>query len=174
MSTNGVRPPFQPHNNTFSTLQARIQAESRRLAAIRVHPTHPLAVDAATISGQNVPGHASLEELLRRPHVHYPLLLQHGLGACQLDHGPLRTDTGTLEDDPVEEVLSQEASDSRGGQAEDAPRVLVGRGAAEAAAVLQEPLSVAEFEAVEISIKYSGFIHRQAKQMRQVGHVEDM
>lgn len=166
--------------------QARIQAETRRLAAVRVQPHHPLALDAAACSGQNVPGLASLEELLRRPHVHYPLLMQHGLGACQLPMDAADT-ADTADEDGGAGPASQPAGDAQeagtgrggvgheGGTGEDGAvraagvdGVLVGAGAVAAAAELHEPLSVAEYEAVEIDIKYSGFIRRQAKQMQQV------
>lgn len=145
----------------FQEKQGRIQAEHARLAATRVPPTAPVAVAVAEASGQNVTLNSSLavrfvallrllslslcaialsmsaastvsaspvqplseapasliplptinppQELLRRPHVHYPLLLQHGAG------------------DPA--------------------------------------LSQADQEAAEITIKYSGFIDRQQKQM---------
>ena len=138
-----------------------MQAETRRLAAIRVQPTHPLAVDAAAQSGQNVPSNVTLEDLLRRPHVHYPLLMKHGLGACQLP-------TTTAAAEEVAGLPAPSDGDNVAGAAAPGDGLLLGAGAAEAAAELQEPLSVAEYEAVEINIKYSGFIHRQAKQMRQV------
>lgn len=51
--------------------QAAINAEKERLAGVRVREDSTLAQEAAQISGQQVPGIASLEELLRRPHVHY-------------------------------------------------------------------------------------------------------
>ena len=52
--------------------QAAIDVEKERLAAVRVREDSSLAQAAAEISGQQVPSIASLEELLRRPHVHYP------------------------------------------------------------------------------------------------------
>lgn len=51
--------------------QAAINAEKERLASVRVREDSTLAQEAAQISGQQVPSVASLEELLRRPHVHY-------------------------------------------------------------------------------------------------------
>ena len=51
--------------------QAAINAEKERLASVRVREDSALAQEAALISGQQAPGIASLEELLRRPHVHY-------------------------------------------------------------------------------------------------------
>ena len=91
----------------------RIEEEERRLAEIRVAPEHAAALAAAETSGQAVPSMVTLADLLRRPHVHYPLLEKHGLG---------------------------------GG----------------------DSLSSAEKEAVEIEIKYSGFIKRQSKQLATV------
>lgn len=52
-------------------LQAAVDAEKERLAAVRVREDSELALQAAAISGQQVPATATLEELLRRPHVHY-------------------------------------------------------------------------------------------------------
>ena len=52
--------------------QAAIDVEKERLAAVRVREDSSLAQEAAEKSGQQVPSIASLEELLRRPHVHYP------------------------------------------------------------------------------------------------------
>ena len=46
--------------------------ERQRLASIRVQPDAPVAVAAAATSGQPVSIASSLEEILRRPHVHYP------------------------------------------------------------------------------------------------------
>ncbi|GLC35998.1 hypothetical protein PLESTB_000527700 [Pleodorina starrii] len=94
----------------FSEKQARIEAEKSRLAAVRVRGGTPVALAAAEASGHAVPGSLTLEELLRRPHVHYRLLEGHGL-----DGGP--------------------------------------------------ELHFAEREAVEVDIKYAGFIARQEKQL---------
>ncbi|KXZ56465.1 hypothetical protein GPECTOR_1g416 [Gonium pectorale] len=62
----------------YSSKQDRIQAEKARLAATRVRPDSPVAAAAAAASGHAVPGSPTLEELLRRPHVHYRLLEEHG------------------------------------------------------------------------------------------------
>lgn len=51
--------------------QARIDAEKERLAKTRVRDDSPVARAAEAVSGQGVPELATLEELLRRPHVHY-------------------------------------------------------------------------------------------------------
>ncbi|CAL8463849.1 g3383 [Coccomyxa elongata] len=66
----------------FQDKQAAIDAEKERLASVRVREDSALAQEAAHISGQQVPGIASLEELLRRPHVHYRLLERHGHGGA--------------------------------------------------------------------------------------------
>lgn len=51
--------------------QAAIKEEKARLSSVRVREDSPLAQEAAVISGQQAAGAATLEELLRRPHVHY-------------------------------------------------------------------------------------------------------
>ena len=51
--------------------QARVDDEKRRLASVRVREVSELAVAAGVISGQAVSAASTLEELLRRPHVHY-------------------------------------------------------------------------------------------------------
>ena len=52
-------------------VQARIDAEKQRLASTRVAPDSAVALAAAEASGQRVPHHTTLDDLLRRPHVHY-------------------------------------------------------------------------------------------------------
>ncbi|EFJ44771.1 hypothetical protein VOLCADRAFT_121255 [Volvox carteri f. nagariensis] len=94
----------------FRDKQARIEAEKARLAACRIRADSEAALAAAALSGHAVPSSLTLEELLRRPHVHYSILERHGL------------DGGS-------------------------------------------ELSFAEREAVEIDIKYAGFIARQEKQL---------
>ncbi|KAG2440518.1 hypothetical protein HYH02_010396 [Chlamydomonas schloesseri] len=94
----------------FTAKQARIEAEKARLVATRVRADSPVAAEAGALSGHAVPGSPTLEELLRRPHVHYSVLERHGLD-----------------------------------------------GGAE--------LGFSEREAVEIDIKYAGFIARQEKQL---------
>jgi tRNA uridine 5-carboxymethylaminomethyl modification enzyme len=103
----------------FEAKMRRIATEEARLAGVRVQPESKVALAAAEVSGQAVPGLLTLAELLRRPHVHYSLLESHG-------HGP---DTNTD---------------------------------------LSSLLTTAEKEAVEIEIKYSGFIRRQEKQLASV------
>lgn len=74
-----------------------------------MRPDAPVAQAAAALSGHAVTNSPTLEELLRRPHVHYAVLDEHGLG---------------------------------GGQ---------------------QGMSFAEREAVEVDIKYAGFIARQVR-----------
>ncbi len=72
--------------------QARIAEEKQRLAAVRVREDSDLARAAGAISGQAVPAAATLEELLRRPHVHHrrvPACVWRGAGApaCGCERG---------------------------------------------------------------------------------------
>eukprot|EP01025_Chloroclados_australasicus_P058012 TRINITY_DN725_c0_g1_i1.p1 TRINITY_DN725_c0_g1~~TRINITY_DN725_c0_g1_i1.p1 ORF type:complete len:1518 (+),score=212.34 TRINITY_DN725_c0_g1_i1:521-4555(+) len=98
----------------YQSKQQNIQNERERLQSIRVKADHPLVQRAMEIQQQsefNVPN-ISLEDLLRRPRVHYSLLLEYGMG--------------------------------------------------------NESLQFAEQEAVEIDIKYEGFIKRQQLQQERV------
>ena len=52
-------------------MQERISAEKQRLASVRVRETSDVARAAEALSGQAVSAAPTLEELLRRPHVHY-------------------------------------------------------------------------------------------------------
>jgi len=79
-------------------VQGAVQKEKVRLASVRVKEDSALAAEVASVSGQQVPGAATLEELLRRPHVHYrqavqrasPLLLQRGSKQnCRVKHSRL-------------------------------------------------------------------------------------
>jgi hypothetical protein len=54
--------------------QAKVEAEKARLLAVRVPESSALAQDVAAVSGQKVVRSSTLEELLRRPHVHYEVL----------------------------------------------------------------------------------------------------
>jgi tRNA uridine 5-carboxymethylaminomethyl modification enzyme len=95
----------------FEEKMQRIDSETQRLMCVTGSQSTNEA--ASRVSGQSVPPHVTLAELLRRPHVHYELLEANGQG------------------------------DSQG-------------------------LSLAEKEAVEIELKYSGFIKRQEKQLASV------
>ena len=64
----------------FQAKQARVAGELARLGSVRLQPDAAFAAAAAEASGQHVSSPATLEELLRRPHVHYGLLLEHGQG----------------------------------------------------------------------------------------------
>lgn len=62
----------------------RMASEKQRLASHRVPETSAIAADVERISGQKVPRSSTLEELLRRPHVHYAVLDDHQLGEPNL------------------------------------------------------------------------------------------
>ena len=68
-------PPATLHSNKNRRRrclpQARIDAEKQRLETTRVAPDSAVALAAAEASGQRVPQHTTLDDLLRRPHVHY-------------------------------------------------------------------------------------------------------
>ncbi|KAK9826172.1 hypothetical protein WJX81_003236 [Elliptochloris bilobata] len=64
----------------FAAKQDRVSAEKQRLASVRVRETSDVARAAEALSGQAVSAAPTLEELLRRPHVHYRLLEEHGYG----------------------------------------------------------------------------------------------
>eukprot|EP00877_Chromochloris_zofingiensis_P008969 jgi/Chrzof1/4325/Cz14g08280.t1 len=64
--------------------QACIEAEKVRLASTRVSEDSPLAEAVASTSGQQVVRSTTLEELVRRPHVHYNVLSAYGAGAEHL------------------------------------------------------------------------------------------
>ncbi|KAL4435596.1 hypothetical protein ABPG77_002559 [Micractinium sp. CCAP 211/92] len=139
----------------YQEKQARIDAERARLEAVRLSPGHALAQAAEAVSGQKVPGLATLADLLRRPHVHYPLLEAHGMGAAELDVAAVAASAAGSS--------SSSSSSSASPQAAAAPAGEAGAGSAPPAA-----LTAAEKEAVEIDIKYEGFIRRQAKQLASV------
>ena len=58
-------------------VQSAIQQEKTRLSSVRVKEDSALAAEVASISGQQLPAAATLEELLRRPHVHYRSAAMH-------------------------------------------------------------------------------------------------
>jgi len=68
----------------FTEKQERIAAERQRLAAQRVAEGSEVASAASEASGQRVVRSTTLEELLRRPHIHYSLLDAHGHGNTEL------------------------------------------------------------------------------------------
>lgn len=59
-----------------------MEAEKSRLSSTRVRADSPVAQAAGELSGHAVSGSPTLEELLRRPHVHYRVLEAHGLDAA--------------------------------------------------------------------------------------------
>ena len=62
--------------DTQHACQVRIASERARLAATRVRPGDAAALAVEAVYGQPVHAGTSLEELLRRPHVHYQYALQ--------------------------------------------------------------------------------------------------
>ena len=65
-----------------------MDAEKERLAAVRVRGNDAFAAEVASISEQQVPeAGATLEELLRRPHVHYGCAPQGVPVGCPLHSG---------------------------------------------------------------------------------------
>lgn len=75
--------------SSFLQKQARIQSELQRLRTTRISETAPLSREAAELSGQNVSSNApTLEEILRRPHVHYALLEKYNHGAPSFAASP--------------------------------------------------------------------------------------
>jgi tRNA uridine 5-carboxymethylaminomethyl modification enzyme len=115
----------------FQAKMARIAREEARLASVRVQPDSEVAMAAAEVSGQAVPSLITLAELLRRPHIHYNLLEQHGHGSNSISTS-------------CDSTMNSDNND------------------------LSSLLTNAEKEAVEIEIKYSGFIRRQEKQLASV------
>jgi len=79
----------------FQGKMARIGAERERLAGTRVGLDSEVAQEAARLSGQGTSSNApTLEELLRRPHVHYPVLERtgHGQSAAGVPEGDRLSD----------------------------------------------------------------------------------
>lgn len=66
---------------SFQHKQIQVKAEQSRLANTRVQPNCALALEANKISQQHMSTASSLADILRRPHIHYSLLEQHGQGA---------------------------------------------------------------------------------------------
>ena len=56
---------------TVQEKKSRMDAEAQRLASTRLAATHPLSEAAVQLSGQGIVGKASLDDLLKRAHVHY-------------------------------------------------------------------------------------------------------
>lgn len=64
----------------FNDKQRRIGEERLRLQSTRIDVNHPAGVEIAEISGQALKISSTLDNVLRRPHVHYDVLDRHGLG----------------------------------------------------------------------------------------------
>eukprot|EP00892_Ulva_mutabilis_P011891 jgi/Ulvmu1/9074/UM005_0169.1 len=69
----------------FEGKRTRIAEENKRLANTRVQPDSEVALAFADVSEQRVKAVVSLEELLRRPNVHYNILDEHGYGNEELN-----------------------------------------------------------------------------------------
>lgn len=70
----------------FQEKQARLGEEKRRLAAVRVGENSEVVAEVARLSGQRVMKSLTLEEILRRPHVHYQVLESYDLHNKALSH----------------------------------------------------------------------------------------
>jgi len=63
----------------FQRKQGAIAGEKERLRTTRAAEDSAVAQAAKALSGQNISGPVSLAEILKKPHVHYSLLEEHGL-----------------------------------------------------------------------------------------------
>ena len=148
--------------------QARIDAEKARLATTRIAEGSPVALAAAEVSGQAVVRAPTLEELLRRPHVHYALLSRHGVGAPVITTAEAAAAAAAAAGGGAAGAQEQQQQD----QQQHAPTAAEWQqqgehgGEPEQQAPLA-PLTSAEAEAVEIDIKYAGFIARQVRGWRR-------
>jgi len=68
----------------FTGKRARLEAEAARLRGTRLAPSSPLALAAVAATDQALVQSCTLEELLRRPGIHYELLAAHGHGDAAL------------------------------------------------------------------------------------------
>lgn len=70
--------------DAFTAKQSRLDAEEKRLRKTRCQENEPISNESLQLSGHKVKGSCSLEDLLKRPHVHYDILDRHGMGASEL------------------------------------------------------------------------------------------
>jgi tRNA uridine 5-carboxymethylaminomethyl modification enzyme len=124
--------------------QGRIARERERLGRERAAAGSEVARAAAEASGQPVAAvGATLEELLRRPHVHHPLLVRHGAAAPYASYAELAA---------ADVAGAGAAATGDGGDASSSSSFA---------------LTEDEAEAAETDIKYAGFIARQQRQVDQ-------
>ncbi len=69
----------------FQAKQARIESEIQRLETQRVKALDPAGIHLSHLTGQGIKGSATLAEILRRNQIHYPDLVELGLGDGELD-----------------------------------------------------------------------------------------
>lgn len=68
----------------YTEKQAKIVAEKSRLLHTKLGADSSLAQEVAALSDQIMKGPVTLDNMLRRPHVHYELLEKHGRGSAEL------------------------------------------------------------------------------------------
>jgi hypothetical protein len=109
-----------------------------------VSEAHPAALAAAAASGQAVVRAVTLEELLRRPHVHYALLAAgEAQAAAAAAAAKAEAEAGTAGEEAAgDEQWREEQERQQEEQQQEQQR--------------RRPLTAAEAEAVEIDIKYAG------------------
>lgn len=70
--------------NLFQDKQIRIASEKNRLQTTKVTPNEKIAEEVAQVSGQGIKETVALATILKRPHVHYSVLENHGYGNSEL------------------------------------------------------------------------------------------
>lgn len=130
-----------------------------------------MALAAAAASGQAVQRASTLEELLRRPHVHYALLERHGAGASSSNSsggGGSSNGSDGSSSSSSESTSSSDSCFSQQDLLQQQQQQEWGDERQQQGVLDSEPLTAAAAEAVEIDIKYAGFIARQEKQLESV------